>query len=406
MNTPSERLRVAIISKALSPGGGASRVAESLARLLRGAGHLADHWVGYYSGPPQPHIRQLHGEGLRPLVRAAHRLGSALGLQTIIPAEYPVIRTSGLPYDLIHVHDAVLTASPLTIWLLAKKLPVAWTLHDCSTFTGGCLYPLGCDRYPHRCGDCPRIGEWPMQGGLDLTEPLRRLKQRLWREGRISFAAPSAWMRDQAMRSGMFPAPPEILSNGIDTALFHPAKDKTALRQRLGLPVDAPVVLLSSGSLKNPFKGAAYGLAALRRCPQRPFVLFVGSDRPDDAALEGLNWKATGYIKEESALAEWYAAGDALLFPSLQDNQPLTVIEALACGLPAISSARNGSAVFVDPRLVLADPGDADALARLIQEAAADINRPAFSWPDDRPCGLAPYLDMVDEILHRKRSRP
>jgi len=86
------------------------------------------------------------------------------------------------------------------------------------------------------------------------------------------------------------------------------------------------------------------------------------------------------------------------------------VLEALACGLPAISSARNGSAVFVDPRLVLPDPGDAAALARLIllaaEEAAGAQDRPAFSWPDDRPCGLPPYLDMVDEILHRKRSRP
>ncbi len=102
----------------------------------------------------------------------------------------------------------------------------------------------------------------------------------------------------------------------------------------------------------------------------------------------------------------FYAAADVFALPSYYDACSNAVLEALACGLPAISSSRNGSAVFVDPRLVLPDPGDAEALARLIALAAAEKDRPVFVWPDDRPCGLPPYLDMVDELILKKRGRP
>ena len=57
-------MRVAIISKANSQGGGASRVAEDLAIWLNGSGHTADHFISFVKGKALPFQRSLYGEDL------------------------------------------------------------------------------------------------------------------------------------------------------------------------------------------------------------------------------------------------------------------------------------------------------------------------------------------------------
>jgi UDP-glucose:(heptosyl)LPS alpha-1,3-glucosyltransferase len=102
----------------------------------------------------------------------------------------------------------------------------------------------------------------------------------------------------------------------------------------------------------------------------------------------------------------FYAAADVFALPTYYDACSNAVLEALACGLPAISSSRNGSSVFVPERHILHDPGDAEALAALLRSAATEPRRSEpFAWPGHMPCGLAPYLALVEEMLAEKGLR-
>ena len=57
---------------------------------------------------------------------------------------------------IINLHD--ITLGYIQIETLAKfKQPLVWTLHDMWSFTGGCHYSNGCDRYQDSCGDCPQL---------------------------------------------------------------------------------------------------------------------------------------------------------------------------------------------------------------------------------------------------------
>ena len=373
-------MNIALVSKATAPGGGASRMAEDLSTLLRRAGHTVDHWVGYYSGEPKDHVRQLHGKYMRRPIRAAHKLSARLGLQEYWPLEWRVFAPHGHGYDIIHVHDTMFTAAPRTVAHMAEVAPTVWTLHDCSPFTGGCLWPLDCSKFESQCGSCPQHGAWPLTSRRDQSRKLRRHKGKIFQDSAIIPLAPSQWMAAMADRSGLFREKTRLLPNGIDTNQFAPG-DKTALCSELGLDVDnnTLLVLLASGSLDNPYKGLDYALQALRRLEQKTALLVVGIlSETTRQRFNGLSPHATGYIHDNALQARYYAAADVLLYTPLADNHPLTVIEAMACGTPVVGFSTGGVPEIVDHQHsgFLCDTGDVDGLIQGLRQALnPDVRR-------------------------------
>ena len=204
------------------------------------------------------------------------------------------------------------------------------------------------------------------------------------------------------------PARVGVVYNRPDLGRFAPlAPERRAeLRAAQGLG-DADVVVCTAGT-NFALKGVGTLIRALALLPPR-FRLAVaggrGTGRWLTLARELGVASRVRFAGKVDDMPGFYGAADVFALPTYYDACSNAVLEALACGLPAISSSRNGSAVFVPTRHILADPADAATLARLILDAAgdaADKDRPSFAWPDDRPCGLTPYLEMVRELLARK----
>ncbi|MBA2321923.1 MAG: glycosyltransferase, partial [Deltaproteobacteria bacterium] len=66
----------------------------------------------------------------------------------------------------------------------------------------------------------------------------------------------------------------------------------------------------------------------------------------------------------------WLPGADATILPTRYDPAANSTVEALACDVPPITSARDGASEIVpDPRLVVADPGDVDGFAAAIRLA-------------------------------------
>ncbi len=382
---PARPLRLAMVSKATAPGGGASRVAEDLTALLRADGCTVDHWVGYYSGTPRPGLRQLHGpRPVRALVRLAHRLSGRLGWPELLPAELAILGPRLWRYDAVHFHDLPGAVSPLTVRAALGVGPCLLTLHDCSFFTGGCIQPLECPRFTVGCGHCPQRGMWPLSAGPDRTAALARLKRRIVRvgvaTGRLHLVAPSRWMAGMVARVGL-DVPVTVIPNGVDTRTYAPLPREQA---RVGLDLSAgrPVVLLLTGSLADRFKGIGQAAAALRELPEpRPAILAIGL--PDPAIRElftGFDIRFPGYIADRDGLARRIAAADVLLYPSLADNLPLTVLQAMACGVPVVSFATGGIPEMIDQAENgwLAPRGDVPALAQGLRVALDQGRAPAW----------------------------
>ena len=331
-------MKIAMLSKSDRSGGGASRCAEDLTLGLQTMGHYVDHFARSGNSSIIPLYTNFEK-------KIYHRL-RAVGIQEIIPFEKKVIKHYDTlhNYDLFHFHDISSAISPLTLkWLSDTNRNVIWTLHDCSPFTGGCLYPMECNYFQTTCKSCPQIGRFPLASNFDFIRFFHSLKKYLLHHSKIHFIAPSKWMADFAYNTGHLSTYPTIISNGVDTNIFKPL-NKNQTRSLLNLPQDRFIILISSATLDNPFKGIKYAIETIHLLKNiNPFVLIVGSYNDlIPTTLKGFDFHFTGYIDNKSTLNQYYSSADVFLNTTIADNQPIAVLEAMASGTPNIGFATGG----------------------------------------------------------------
>ena len=183
--------------------------------------------------------------------------------------------------------------------------------------------------------------------GADLVAPVSRELA-----GHLGALAPRARIR--------------VLPNVVDTDVFTAASHERR---------DGPVRLLNVGALAEK-KGHAHLLEAVAGLGRDATLDVVGDGELRDE-LEGqvrrlgLSDKVRfrGELPRER-VAELMQAADLFVLPSLHENLPCVLIEAMATGLPSVATRVGGVGELVDPEAgVLVSPGDPDALAEGIAAA-------------------------------------
>jgi len=365
-------MKIAQLSKSDHFGGGASRVAGDLQFGLSKIGYASQHWASWSGGGyDYDNITPLYCRFER-YIRRAHLLQKKVGLPEIIPFELPILLKNSIhkKFNILHFHDLSSAISIQTLSYLATKLPVVWTLHDCSPFTAGCLYPFTCEKFKTGCRSCPQIGEWPIDTKFDFTPFIYNIKKKFHYSNRVKLITPSKWMAKTAFSSGLLHEEPEVISNGVDHTVFT-NHNKARLRKKYSLSNDKFYVLLSSGNFTDPRKGTIAALEAIRiaknKNPKIDFHLLVVGvlDENGRRLLNNHQYTEFGYISEQKTLAEVYSMGDIFVFCSTADNQPLVVLETMSCGTPMVGYATGGIPEMVDHHRngYLATPGDINAVA-------------------------------------------
>lgn len=167
-----------------------------------------------------------------------------------------------------------------------------------------------------------------------------------------------------------------VIPNGVDSSQFSPAARlgrREAARMRRGFRTDDVVLLLVGNDWMN--KGLLTVLEALCGLADVPArLLIVGEDAPAPFRARARRLGVEGRCTWEPAavdILDVYAAGDVYVSPSREDSFGMPVAEAMACGLPVITSVFAGvSSLLHDgvDSFVLADPYDGKKLAHLIRD--------------------------------------
>lgn len=239
--------------------------------------------------------------------------------------------------DVIHLHW--INQGMLSIHEIGKILSsgkkVVWTMHDMWAFTGICHHAGMCKRYEQGCGSCPYLVS---ASENDLSKQTFQEKQTAYTKGKITFVACSNWLKELAEKSPLTREHSVVsIANPIDTKRYYP-KDKIQIRKRLHLPIDKKIALFAAVKASDPRKGIDYLVEASRIMAQHPNeILFLiagnhGEEIEKQLALPALS---LGYVSSNE-MADIYNASDLFVTPSLQENLPNTIMEAMACGTPCV----------------------------------------------------------------------
>jgi glycosyltransferase involved in cell wall biosynthesis len=377
-------MKVAVVSKSDRNGGGASRVAEDLATWLNDAGHPTDHFIAFHCKEPLSFQSSLYGGGRRiKLCKTIHEKTNELGFYELLPAEYWINLSWVLDnYDIVHFHDLYTAISPLTLALTSRRKPTFFTVHDCSAFTGGCLYPMGCEKFTSYCHKCPQLPVGKNQDSIpDRTKEIQTIKRWVSRQFNIRYIFPSHWMLQEAQKALKFKISPVVIPNSLDLKPF-PSLKKADVKISLGIPENCKVVAISAHVLDDPRKGTKYAINALQSVRDlSPFVLVVGFCNDElKQALEGLEFKEMGYIKDHNFLAQVYSAADVMLFCTLADNLPLTVMEAMAASTPVVGFSTGGVPEMIQTGRngILVEPTNQQALNQALRQALLSVDLEAM----------------------------
>lgn len=241
--------------------------------------------------------------------------------------------------DLINLHW--ICRGYLQIETLAKlKKPLVWTFHDMWGFTGGCNYSEDCDRYEQSCGSCPQLNS---NKERDLSRWVWQRKLKAWQNLNLTIVTPSKWLAERTKASSLFKDKRvEVIPNGIDTEKYRPI-ERSLARKLLQLPPDKQLVLFGAVSgTSDRRKGFHLLQPALQKLSQSGWhdkieLVVFGSSKPAQEPELGFKSHYLGKLGDHISLALVYAAADLFVAPSVQDNLPNTVMEAIACATPCVA---------------------------------------------------------------------
>jgi len=318
--------------------------------------------------------------------------------------------------DVIHIHNIhgyFLNYQILFDFLAQSNIPVVWTVHDCWLYTGHCYYYsyAGCNKWQTGCGHCPQKKEFPASWLIDRSHQNYEDKKQAFTSlplDQLTIVPVSEWIREEMQYSFFRNNQFHVIHNGINTNIFN-IYNPEQVKQKYGL--NGKHILLGVASIWSREKGFDDCIQMADFLHPDEMLVLVGV-RPEQQKRLKKNMLGIPRTENIHQLAELYAAADAFINPTWQDNYPTVNLEAIACGTPVVTYRTGGSIeAITDQTGFIVPQGNVKEMleaARLIsQRGKAYYQQPCRTYAlenfrkEDR---YQDYLDLYDKLTERNPS--
>ncbi|MCV9388485.1 glycosyltransferase [Reichenbachiella ulvae] len=260
--------------------------------------------------------------------------------------------------DVVHLHwfhNAFLSIEEL----LEIQKPIIWTMHDMWAFSDARHYVLESEAPEYRSSFI--IDKWVWKRKFDVYKKLKN----------VVFVSPSKWLSTCAGGSILLKDQQVMtIANGVDTKFFVPF-EKKELRIKYGLSKDDYIILYVGENINDQRKGFDFFVKALRSISierdNKIVVAVAGHPGPTVLdSIENVRVVYFGKVENQEKMKDIFSLSNLLVLPTMIDNLPNTLVEAFACGCPAISFDVGGVSDIIDDGSngLLIDPKDYIALGK------------------------------------------
>jgi UDP-glucose:(heptosyl)LPS alpha-1,3-glucosyltransferase len=371
-------MRLALIRQRYTPFGGAERFVERALAALAGQ-HMAVTLIA----------REWLGAAAQPVITCAPfhlgRLWRDWSFARCVRATLERER-----FDLVQSHERI---AGCDIYRAGDGVHAAWLEHRCRT-----------QGWPGRLWS--RLSPWHRY--------TLAAEARMFRDPRLrAVICNSHMVRDDiGRRFGVAPEKLHVIYNGVDLEAFHPrlgATHRARQRAALGIAGAAPLFLYVGSGFER--KGVPQLLAAFASMGNREArLIIVGRDRQQPAMerrASALGIAArVHFAGAQKDVGPWYGAADAFVLPTLYDPFPNAALEALACGLPVITSTSCGAAELVRDGYngYVCDALDIGALTRHLDALAVPGAAPGMAAAARESVAALSVAAMAQRLVELYRS--
>lgn len=237
--------------------------------------------------------------------------------------------------DVVHLHNIYsyfLNVELLLRFLKKENIKTIWTIHDFWAMTGHCTHfeAAECFRWKEQCGTCPQLNKFPYSRFFDRTTNLLNKKKSIYADwDNLHLATVSKWVANYLPFSILKGKEIRVIPNGIDTNTFKQ------------IPIERPenlkdkFIILSVAMSWGTNKGLDDLISLSSKLTENELIVIVGLSEDQ---IKNLPQNIIGITKTKNPedLCNYYNMADVYVTASIEETMGLTVVEAMACGTPAV----------------------------------------------------------------------
>ena len=351
--------------------GSTGKITRDLHYGIQAAGHDSVVIYGRRQKSAEPGVYKLCPEWYAKLVNLRSRLDGMVYGGARFSTDAIIRRIRAEQPDIVHlqcINGYFCNIFRLLSFLKKSRIPTVLTLHAEFMYTATCGYADTCQQFRQGCQKCPRLKQ-ETHAIVDRTAGAWKKMHSIYKDwDKLTVLGCSDWITRRALSSGeMANRNVKTLHNGIDVdGLFK--TDETAaaaLRQQYGISDDKKIVLYVAPEFSDR-KGFDLTLELVEKAKDLPFHFLLVGDR---AEINNENVTVVGKLSDQKTLARHYAAADALLITSKQENYPTVCLEAQCCGAAVAGYDVGGVGETIRPGMGgVARMGDSKAMLDLLSK--------------------------------------
>lgn len=292
------------------------------------------------------------------------RIFDNVGLLSRLSTRRLLRRIDKIHPDIVHLHNIhgyYLNYPMLFAYLETSNIPVVWTLHDCWSFTGHCVYFdfAKCEKWRNGCFNCPQKKTYPSSYVLDRSRQNYRCKRQSFSSvNNLTIVPVSNWLGGLVQQSLLKDADVHVIHNGIDINIFTEKRDSNTSGKPYVLGVASPW---------SKRKGLFDFIKLREKLDCSIDIKLIGLTESQIASLPSgiIGIAHTNSVDE---MVSEYSNAIAYINLTYEDNFPTTNIEALSCGTPVITYKTGGSPEAIDSYTgFVINQGDVPEVVRAIE---------------------------------------